>query len=232
MAGGAPEVSVKPEQELMREAFSRRSDLVVVREEFWVTELLVKSARRSLLPRFDFRAGTYDYGANSPVAFGTIIGEILPQLHVPAPPVSHWQGDWVLGGRVTFPLFDGGRRRGEIVTAEAQQRQAESAVFRTRLAISREVRTSLANLTSDQQRVKSLEASVEQPQEALRLERVKYQAGRSEINFVLDAEASLLTNDSLLREARRAAQIDRLALDLSLGSIVESSATASTSPAP
>ncbi|HZO98676.1 MAG TPA: TolC family protein, partial [Terriglobia bacterium] len=116
-----------------------------------------------------------------------------------------------------------GRRRGEIITAEAQRRQAESAVLRTRLAIIREVRTSLANLSSDQERVKSLEASVAQAQEALRLEQVKYQAGRSEINFVLDAEAALLTNDSLLREARRATQIDRLAMDLSLGSIAENS---------
>jgi outer membrane protein TolC len=148
---------------------------------------------------------------------------MLPQLQVPNPSVNHWQADWVIGGRVTFPLFDGGRRRGEIIAAEAQQRQAESAVFRARLAISREVRTSLANLASDQERVKSLEASVAQAQEALRLERLKYQAGRSQINFVLDAEAALLTNDSLLREARRASQIDRLALALSLGSIVENS---------
>ena len=201
-------------------------------EECTSSHLLVKSARRSLLPRFDFRAAAYDYGANSPVAFGAIIGEILPQLNVPAPSVSHWQGDWVVGGRVTFPLFDGGRRRGEIIAAQAQRQQAESAVLRTRLAITREVRTSLANLAGDQERVKALEASVTQAQEALRLERLKYQAGRSEINFVLDAEAALLTNDSLLREARRAMQIDRLALDLSLGSIAENSLRTPNVPCP
>lgn len=47
-----------------------------------------------------------------------------------------------------------------------------------------------------------------------------------------DAEAALLTNDSLLREARRAMQIDRLALDLSLGSIAENSLGTPTSPVP
>jgi outer membrane protein len=222
-AAAAPEASSKPEGDLLREALARRPDLAAAREESRAADLLVKSARRSLLPRFDFRATTYDYGANSPLAFGALIGQMLPQLQVPNPSVNHWQADWVIGGRVTFPLFDGGRRRGEIIAAEAQQRQAESAVFRARLAISREVRTSLANLASDQERVKSLEASVAQAQEALRLERLKYQAGRSQINFVLDAEAALLTNDSLLREARRASQIDRLALALSLGSIVENS---------
>lgn len=216
---GAPEAPTKPEDELLREAFARRPDLAANLEGLRAADFSVKSAHRSLLPRFDFRASTYDYGANSPVAFGTLIGQILPQLHVPAPLVSHWQGDWVVGGRVTFPLFDGGRRRGEIIAAEAQRQQAESAVLRTRLTISREVRTSLANFASDQERVKSLEASVTQAQEALRLERLKYQTGRSEINFVLDAEAALLTNDSLLREARRAMQIDRLALDLSRGDI-------------
>jgi outer membrane protein TolC len=228
----APVAPAKQESELLRQAFAQRPDLAAVSGDERAAELVVKSARRSLLPRFDFRASTYDYGANSPVAFGTLIGQMLPQLHVPVPPVGHWQGDWVVGGRVTFPLFDGGRRRGEIITAEAQQRQAESAVLRTRLAIIREVRTSLANLSSDQERVKSLEASVAQAQEALRLEQVKYQAGRSEINFVLDAEAALLTNDSLLREARRATQIDRLAMDLSLGSIAEHSAGLPVGSAP
>ncbi len=85
------------------------------------------------------------------------------------------------------------------------------------------MRTSLANLAGDQQRMKSLEASVAQAQEALRLERLKYHAGRSEINFLLDAEAALLTNDLLLREARRAVQIDNLALELSLGPITPNS---------
>jgi outer membrane protein TolC len=220
-AATSPEAPAQPEDALLQEAFARRPDLAAAREESRAADLLAKSARRSRLPRLDFRASTYDYGANSPLAFGALIGQILPQLQVPAPSVSHWQADWVVGGRVTFPLFDGGRRRGEIIAAEAQHRQAESAVLRTRLAISREVRTSLANLASDRERVKALEASVTQAEEALRLERLKYQAGRSEINFVLDAEAALLTSDSLLREARRATQIDRLALDLSLGSITE-----------
>ncbi len=222
-AKGAPETAAKPEDELLREAFAARPDLAASVDESHAAGLLVKSARRSRLPRFDFHAAAYDFGANSPVPFSAFIGGILPQAHVPAPPVGHWQGDWVVGGRVTLPLFDGGRRKGEIIAAEAQQNQAESATQRTRLAIIREVRTSLANLSSDQERVQSLEASVAQAQEALRLERMKYQAGRSEINFVLDAEAALLTNDSLLRQARRATQIDLLALDLSLGSIAENS---------
>ena len=231
-AAAAPDAPAQAEGELLREAFAHRPDLAAAREESRAADLLVKSAHRSRLPRFDFRASTYDYGANSPLAFGALIGQILPQLQVPAPSVSHWQADWVVGGRVTFPLFDGGRRRGEIVAAEAQRRQAESNILRTRLAIIREVRTSQANLASDQERVKSLEASVAQAQEALRLERLKYQAGRSQINFVLDAEAALLTNDSLLREARRATQIDRLALDLSLGSITEDLSRMPISPTP
>lgn len=231
-AANVPIAPAKQESELVREAFAHRPDLTAAMEESVAAGLLVKSAHRSLLPRIDFRASSYEYGANSPVAFGSIIGQILPQLNVPSPSVGHWQADWVVGGRVTFPLFDGGRRRGEIIAAEAQRRQAESTVLRTRLAISREVRTSLANLASDQERVKSLGASVAQAQEALRLERVKYQAGRSEINFVLDAEAALLTNDSLLREARRATQVDQLALDLSLGSITETSLNSRSTSSP
>jgi outer membrane protein TolC len=50
-------------------------------------------------------------------------------------------------------------------------------------------------------------------------ERLKFEAGRSVINFVLDAESALLTNQSLLSQAERSVNIATLALDLSLGRI-------------
>jgi len=50
-------------------------------------------------------------------------------------------------------------------------------------------------------------------------ERLKYDAGRSVINFVLDAESALLTSQSLLSQAERSVATAMLALDLSVGRI-------------
>jgi hypothetical protein len=50
-------------------------------------------------------------------------------------------------------------------------------------------------------------------------ERLKFEAGRSVINFVLDAESALLINQSLLSQAERSVAVANLALDLSTGRI-------------
>lgn len=85
--------------------------------------------------------------------------------------------------------------------------------------ISREVRTSEAELESAESRVKSLRDSVVESERVLHDEQLKFEAGRSVINFVLDAESALLTNQSLLSQAERSVSTAALALDLSLGRI-------------
>jgi outer membrane protein TolC len=50
-------------------------------------------------------------------------------------------------------------------------------------------------------------------------ERLKFEAARSVINFVLDAESALLTSQSLLSQAERSVSTAALALDLSMGRI-------------
>jgi outer membrane protein TolC len=85
--------------------------------------------------------------------------------------------------------------------------------------VDREVRTALADLASAESRVNSLRDSVAESERVLRDERLKFEAGRSVINFVLDAESALLMNQSLLSQAQRSVGIAALALDLSLGRI-------------
>lgn len=61
--------------------------------------------------------------------------------------------------------------------------------------------------------------SVAEGERVLHDERLKYEAGRSVINFVLDAESALLTSQSLLSQAERSVTTAALALDLSVGRI-------------
>jgi outer membrane protein TolC len=81
------------------------------------------------------------------------------------------------------------------------------------------VRTSLADLESAQSRVRSLQSSVAESERVLHDERLKFEAGRSVINFVLDAESALLTNQSLLSQAERSLAIAGLDLDFRMGRI-------------
>ena len=59
--------------------------------------------------------------------------------------------------------------------------------------------------------------SVAESERVLHDEALKFEAGRSVINFVLDAASALLTNQSLLSQAERSVSIAELAVDLSLG---------------
>jgi len=44
------------------------------------------------------------------------------QLLMPVTPISRWQPARIIGCHVTFSHLDGGRRRSDIIAAEAQQR--------------------------------------------------------------------------------------------------------------
>jgi multidrug efflux pump subunit AcrA (membrane-fusion protein) len=116
-------------------------------------------------------------------------------------------------------LRDAGFRSGQIRSAAAQHDIARAAEEKLRLEIEHEVRTAVAELDSARARVRAMLESLSQAEEALRDERLKYESGRSAINFVLDAEAAMLTSRSQLRAAQRSIAIASLLLDLSLGRI-------------
>jgi outer membrane protein TolC len=194
---------------MVREALSNRPDLISQQHEIRAALAQETAAHRSQWPRIELRAGVYEYGANDPASSTGAQG---------AGP-DNTADDWAVGLRVTVPLYDAGKRAGLIESAAAQARLAQTAERRLRLTIEKEVKNALAALESAEKRVDATRQSVIQADEVLRSERLKYEAGRSVINFVLDAEAALLTNQSLLRQAQRSVSIAGLILDLSLGRV-------------
>ena len=196
-------------EEMIREAISNRPDLVSQQHEIRAAMAQETAAHRSQWPRIELRAGVYEYGGNDPTSSAG------PQGVSP----DNAADDWAVGLRVTFPFFDAGKRAGQIESAAAQAQLAKTAERKLRLNIEKEVKSALAELESAEKRVEATRQSVVQANEVLRNERLKYEAGRSVINFVLDSEAALLTNQSLLRQAQRSVSIARLILDLSLGRV-------------
>jgi outer membrane protein TolC len=209
-----------PESDLLRQAVASRPDILSQDHAIRASEWGEEAARKSAWPRIDLRASAIQYGSNSPVGFPQLIGKLLPSIsssNVPSP--GNAATDWVLGVHVSFSLFDGGKRKGQIQSAQAQLEESRLARQQLQFRSDREVRTAMADLESAESRVKSLRDSVAESERVLHDERLKFEAGRSVINFVLDAESALLTNQSLVSQAERSVSIAVLALDLSLGRI-------------
>jgi outer membrane protein TolC len=153
------------------------------------------------------------------VGFPTLIGRLLPGLPVPNFTTTSGVNDWTVGLHIGVPLFDSGRRSGQIKAAAAQAEQARLAQQKLSLNVAREVQTSCAEMQSAQTRVRAMQEAVIQAQEILKNEQTKYEVGRTVINFVLEAEAGFLSSQSLLSQAQRSESIAQLALELSMGTI-------------
>ncbi len=206
-------------KQMVQDALQQRLDLKAAMFDAKSATDLERAARRSYWPRIDFRASAIQYGGDNPVGFPTLIGRLLPGLPVPNFTTSRGVNDWAVGLHIGVPLFDSGRRSGQIKAAAAQVEQARLAEQRLRLNVTREVQTSYAELESAQIRVKAMREAVIQAQEVLKNEQTKYDVGRTVINFVLEAEAAVLNSQSLLSQAQRSESIAQLSLQLSMGSI-------------
>jgi outer membrane protein TolC len=209
----------EPESDLLRQAAAGRPELASQDHEIRASERTEEAARKSALPRIDFRASVIQYGSISPAGFPELIGKLLPSFPANAPSPGNAATDWFVGAHLSFPLFDGGRRKGQIEAAHAQLEEARLARRQLELRIAREVRTAQADLESAAGRVQALRESVAESERVLHDEQLKFEAGRSVINFVLDAESALLTNQALLFQAQRSVAIANLAVDLSTGRI-------------
>jgi outer membrane protein TolC len=207
------------QKELVQDALGQRLDLKAATFDTKSAAELERAARRTYWPRIDFRASAIQYGGDNPVGFPTLIGRLLPGLSVPNLTTPSGVNDWMVGLHIGVPLFDGGRRSGQIKAAAAQAEQARFAEQKAGLNVAREVRTSYAELQSAQTRVKAMQEAVLQAQEILKNEQTKYEVGRTVINFVLEAEAGVLNSQSLLSQAQRSESIAQLSLELSMGTI-------------
>ena len=203
----------------LRAAAASRPELASQDHEIRAAEQAEAAAHQSAWPRIDLRAAVVQYGSDDPMGFAQFISKLLPAAPANVPAVSSAATDWLLGVHVSMPLFDGGRRKGRMLAAAAQAEEARLVRQQLSLRVAREVRTALADLESAQSRVRALRDSVAEGERVLHDERLKYEAGRSVINFVLDAESALLTSQSLLSQAERSVTTAALALDLATGRI-------------
>jgi multidrug efflux pump subunit AcrB/outer membrane protein TolC len=205
LAEPEPPAELETEPPWAEPAQEGRADLRARKAELGAARDRAEAARKERLPRIEARASYAVYAAPD------------PSPAAPGGEDSSWADDAAVGLQVALPLFDGGLRRSLAAEARARVRASEAAARGAELAAAREVAAAQAEHRSALARIEANRAAVEAAREALRVERLKYDAGRGAVNDVLAAEAAWWGAESLLRESRRQAEIARRALELALG---------------
>ncbi|MFO8008792.1 MAG: TolC family protein [Candidatus Brocadiia bacterium] len=102
-----------------------------------------------------------------------------------------WDRQWQAGLGLTWTLFDGLRREGNIIQQRAVARQSAIELADREQAVLQEVRTALLDLNDASELVDSQRLNLEQANEALRLVTVGAREGVNTELEVLDARAAL-----------------------------------------
>jgi len=122
-----------------------------------------------------------------------------------------------VGIGIEMPLFQGGRIQARVKEERAKLAAAQERLLGLELQVRLEVETAFLNLASSMERVQTLEKSVEQAEESLRIEQQKYDLGKGAIVDVLDAQAALLEAQTNYYRALADLNVARAQIELATG---------------
>ncbi len=101
-----------------------------------------------------------------------------------------------IGVVIELPLFEGGRTEARIREQLARLAAEQNRLHKLELQICLDTETALLNIQSARERIDATRKAVEQARESLRIEGLKYDAGKGAILDVLDAERALLDSQT------------------------------------
>jgi multidrug efflux system outer membrane protein len=184
---------------LPSELLERRPDLVAAERRVASAFYMVQSAKAARLPRITLTGS----GGRSSNDLIRLIGAST--------------GFWRAGIELLAPLFLGGALQAQVRFATAEQEASLALFGQAALRAFSEVESSLANepVLAEQQR--HLEAVLAQDTEALRLGRLRYEGGATDLMHVLDMQSRVLNSQFALVGIRNDRLANRIALHLALG---------------
>jgi len=199
VAAALPDTMPEVPAGLPAELVARRPDLVEAERRAAASGARVQEARRALYPRLSL---TGSAGTTS-----TDLEDLVdPDFSV-----------WSLLGNLTLPLFQGGRLRGAVSLAEANERRALETYASAVLAAYAEVENALDAERHLAEREARVAEAADHAGRAAELAQSQYDAGLVTITTLLDARRRALTAESQLREVRRLRLDARVDLHLVLG---------------
>jgi outer membrane protein TolC len=158
---------------------SDRAPVRELDETIRVQEAQVKIARSQRIPSF---AITSNY----------------QRLYFPSsvfPTLSNGVNNWTVGISTNFPIFDGGRIKGDVVVAQAGLQQARAQREQTKQFAALDARVALTALQEAEATWESSQGTAEQAQKAYDIDQVRYREG-------LSPQTDLSQSRLLLEQAR------------------------------
>jgi len=133
------------------------------------------------------------------------------------PNLDRMKGNWDAGVSVRVPVFDGGRTRGQVQEAEANQSAAQEHTRAVERQVEGDVQRAIADVRASLAKLETSELQVRQAEAAVQLAETRYRAGVSTNLEVLDAQTARSQARLLQLRARYAFVRSRYALEQAVG---------------
>lgn len=177
---------------LPSELLKRRPDIAASEQRLVGADANIHVAKANLWPSISLTAG------------GGIASNGLLFIANPTSSLS-------LAAGFTQSLFDGGRKKNDVLTSESKYREALQGYYKNVLNALREVEETLGNIQSYQAQEQAQAQTLIEAQRSLELSELRYQAGAEGLTVVLDSQRSLFqTQEQVLksRQQRLSATVD------------------------
>ncbi len=181
VAEAAADTVLPPVEDLIDNALAARSDLLAARRTAAAKRAAVRVAAGSRWPQVS-------------------LGAKLSGVH--AGTIDYDDTYWSVDARVSMPLFDMGRRRNLASKADLDARGAELRVSDLEGRIRSEVVAAVAQVERARSAMSSQRIALELAGEVHRLERLRYDAGRGDIDNLLRSRAERMLASAALIRAR------------------------------
>jgi outer membrane protein TolC len=158
-------------EQAVGQAYASRADFQSARAAVNAAEALKRAAESERLPNITLDAN-----------YGTI---------GPSPVTSH--GTYAVAGTLNFPIFQGGRVRGDILQADARLRQRRAELEDLRTSIDYEIRTAFLDIKAAGDQVEVARGSIDLANQQLRQSQDRFSAGVANNLEVVQAQQAVAT---------------------------------------
>jgi len=184
---------------LPSELLVARPDIIAAEEELRATRADIGAARAAFFPTISL-TGSLGYASGE-------LSDLLGEDGL----------TWSFGPSVNLPIFDNGRRRGNLAVAEAREDAAIAGYERTIQAAFQEVADALAGRRYLAEQAEAQVRTTEAQREIAELARTRYEEGVVNYLQVLDAERNLFAAEQALLQLRRVEADNLISLYVALG---------------
>jgi multidrug efflux system outer membrane protein len=192
-----PNLTSLPDAGIPADLLERRPDLRAASIRLEATNERIAVAVRERLPTLRLSAATFLQA----LTIGRLVDDIF----------------WTIAGAASAPIFDGGRRRAEVVRAEAAQKEAYYTYGNTLLTALSEVQGAIVSEHYQAEFIEDLKTQREIADISLTLSRERYQRGNFDFLRVLTSLQSLQQIEQSIVDAQRRQLSNRLQLCRALG---------------